>query len=446
MSATPVSVKPKATGRERWAWYLYDFGNSAYAAVVLLAVYAAYFKGSVVGGARGSSLWGIAVGIAMLIVAVSAPFLGAIADFSGSKKRFLLFYTALCCTFTTALFFVQSGDWLAGMLFFILAEVGYRSAQVFYNALLPEIAGPDEIGTVSGNGWAIGSVGGIICLLIVLIPIVLTDSNPLVVRLSMVFTAVFFVLSTLPTVFWLKERAEPQPLPQGETYLSIALKRLGNTLKAVRTYKEFIKFMVAFLIYNDGILMILDFGAILGAVLFGMEQQELIIFMIIVQATSVVGAYFFGLLVNAMSGKRSLLISLLLTIAPVIWLYFSNSRVEFYLIGALAGFALTGVQSVSRTVVGMFSPPGKSAEFYGFFAVTGRTSSFIGPTVFGILAAQATQWILNAGGTTALLAEQQGHRYALFSILAFLVVGTLLLLLVNEKKGRHAALANGEEA
>ena len=433
----------KSSRRERWAWYLYDFGNSAYAAVVLLAIYAAYFKGEVVGGAEGSRLWGIAVGIAMLIVAVTAPVLGTLADFSGTKKRFLFFYTALSCIFTASLFFVQRGDWLIGMLFFVLAEVGYRSSQVFYNALLPEIAGPEDIGKVSGNGWAIGSAGGVVCLLIVLVPIVLTGSNPLVVRLSLVFTAVFFALSSLPIFFWLRERAEPQQLPPGESYVTIAFKRLSRTFKAVRRFREFIKFILAFLIYNDGILMVLDFGAILGAVLFGMEQQELIIFMIIVQVTSIAGAYLFGLLTHTIGGKRTLVLSLLLMVVPVVWLYFTHSRVAFYIIGALAGFALTGVQSVSRTLVGMFSPQGQSAEFYGFFAVTGRTSSFIGPTIFGWLAAEATLWY-QAHGQQTLLAEQSGHRVALFSIIAFLLVGLLLLLLVNEKKARQAAQISPE--
>ena len=437
MTTTPTGTG--ASRRERWAWYLYDFGNSAYAAVVLLAIYSAYFKGTVVGGAEGSRLWGIAVGIAMLIVAVTSPVLGTLADFSGAKKRFLFFYTAMTITFCALLFFVQEGDWLTGMLFFILAEIGYRSAQVFYNALLPEIAAPDQIARVSGNGWAIGSFGGILCLLIVLVPIVLTGSNPLVVRLSLVFTAIFFATFSLPIPLWVRERAEPQQLPDSETYLSVALQRLGRTLRTIRKFKEFVKFIVAFLIYNDGILMVLNFAAILGAVLHGMEQQELIIFMVIVQVTSIAGAYLFGLIADDFGGKRALIASLLLMVVPVVWLYFSYSRLEFYIIGGLAGFALTGVQSVSRTVVGMFSPPGKSAEFYGFFAVTGRTSSFIGPTVFGIVAAEATEWYQSARQMTAVAAEQAGHRLALVTIVAFLAVGLILLLLVDEEAGRIAA-------
>ena len=441
---TTADVAQASTRRERWAWYLYDFGNSAYAAVVLLAVYSAYFQGGVVGGPDGSRLWGIAVGIAMLFVAITSPILGTIADFAGSKKRFLLFYTALACLFTAGLFFATEGRVVIGMLFFILAEIGYRSAQVFYNALLPEIAAPEEMGRISGNGWAIGSAGGIICLLIVLVPIVLTDSANLTVRLSLVFTALFFAASAAPLFLWLRERAEPQRLPDGESYLSLAFTRLKHTITAVRRFREFLKFMLAFLVYNDGILMILDFGAILGAVLFGMEQQELIIFMIVVQLASVAGAYLFGLIADDFGAKRSLVISLLLTIVPVVWLYFSYSKLEFYIIGGLAGFALTGVQSLSRTIVAMFAPSGQSAEFYGFFAVTGRTSSFIGPTIFGLLAAWASERYLETRQLTELAAEQAGHRVALFSIVAFLVVGLLLLAFVNERKAREAALTATE--
>jgi UMF1 family MFS transporter len=147
---TTATLEHTSTRRERWAWYLYDFGNSAYAAVVLLAVYSAYFQGKVVGGAEGSRLWGLAVGIAMLVVAVTSPVLGAIADFSGSKKRFLFVYTVMSIVFTATLFFVKPGSVLIGMLCFILAEIGYRGAQVFYNALLPEIATHAEMGRVSG--------------------------------------------------------------------------------------------------------------------------------------------------------------------------------------------------------------------------------------------------------------------------------------------------------
>lgn len=428
-----------ATRRERWAWYLYDFGNSAYAAVVLLAVYSAYFKGQVVGGSEGTRLWGLSVGIAMLVVAVISPILGTLADYSGSKKKFLFFFTSMAVIFTASLFFVMPGNIFIGMLFFILAEIGYRASQVFYNALLPEIAAPDEIGKVSGNGWAIGSFGGIICLVIVLALIMFVGGES-IVRLSFLITAVFYTASALPTFLWLRERAEPRPMPIGKSSFKVAIERLGKTFKAVKSYKEFIKFIIAFLVFNDGIMMTLDFAAIIGAVLYGMDQQQLIIFMIIVQVTSVGGAYLFGLLAHRWSSKNSLVLSLVLMIGAVVWLLFVDHLFVFYIVGGVAGFALTGVQSVSRTLVGQFAPEGKSAEFYGFFEVGGRTSSFIGPAVYGVIAAEAAI-IYATRGYDVLIAEQMGLKAAVISIIVFLVAGLILLLTVRQPKVRSQELA-----
>jgi len=425
-----VRKRIPTTRRERWAWYFYDFGNSAYAAVVLLAVYSAYFQGQVVGGSQGTRLWGISVGIAMLIVAVLSLILGTLADFSASKKRFLLFFTTLSVIFTAALFFVMPGDIFAGMLFFILAETGYRAAQVFYNALLPEIAAPEEMGKVSGNGWAFGSLGGIVCLLIVL-ALIMSIGGTTIVRFSFLITAVFYLISSIPLFLWLRERAEPQPLRQGEGYIGVAFRRLSDTFRAVRQYREFIKFIIAFLIYNDGIMMALNFAAIIGAVLFGMTQQQLIVFMIIIQITSVAGAYVFGILADRWSSKRSLIVSLAIMIGAVVWMVFVQNVTVFFVIGAIAGFALTGVQSVSRTLVGQFAPEEKSAEFYGFFEVGGRTSSFIGPAVYGFIAAEAAL-ILGGRGMDTINAEQTGIRIAIGSIVAFLLFGLVLLLKIRQ--------------
>ena len=431
----PLTKKPR--NREHIAWYMYDFGNSAYASVILLAVYSAYFKGTVVGGAEGSRYWGIAVGIAMLLVAIISPILGAIADFTASKKRFLFIFSAITWVFTGLLFFVEKGDILMGMVFFIIAEIGYRSGQVFYNSLLPEIAKPEDMGRVSGNGWAIGSLGGILILLI-LLPLIVILEGTLIVRLSLVFTSIYFAASAIPAWLWIKERAIAKELPEGETYLSVAFKRLGDTIKALGNFKDFLRFIIAFLVYNDGILMALNFASIIGAVMFGMEQTELIIFMIIVQITSVIGAYLAGILGKKWGFKRTLVYSIIMMALVVTSMIFAQNVTQFYIIGALAGFALTGVQSVSRTMVSYFAPEGRSAEFYGIFAVSGRTSSFIGPTIYGFLAFEAARYFENTRGLSTLLAEQSGQRVALGSIVIFLVAGLLILLAVKDPTKEYA--------
>jgi len=323
------------------------------------------------------------------------------------------------------------------MAFFVLADIGYRAAQIFYDGLLPEIAAPQEMGRVSGLGWAFGTIGGIVILLL-LMPLEGLLAAPLVPRVSMIVTAVFFGLFALPLFFWLRERAKKHKLPPGENYAALAVSRLLHTFRTARGFREFLKFVLAFFVYNDGIMIVMGFASIIGATLFGLTSQDILIFFILVQLTNVLGAYLFGWLVDRIGGKRSLLIALVLMTAVVIWLYLAHGKTTFYIIGALAGVAMAGAQSVSRTMVALFAPRGKSAEFFGFFATFGRVSSVIAPLVFGWLAAEAAIWYEGRGQAVAL-AEQSGLRIALLSIAAFIVVGTLLLLLVNEKKAIEAA-------
>jgi len=370
------------------------------------------------------------------IVAVAGPILGAVADASGSKKRFLLLSTAIACGFTASLCFVTEGAIALGMALFVLAEVGYRSGQVFYNAFLPEIATPQEMGRVSGNGWAIGSAGGVLCLLVVLAA-VRGIGGSLVVRGAFVFTALFYAAFAIPMFRWVTERTERRPLPRGREILLLPFRRLGETIRAARTHREFGKFLLAFLLYNEGILLVLTFGAILGATLFGLEQEQLVVFMILVQVASVFGAFFPGLAVGRIGVRSTLLLSLLGLMGAVVWLFFARTLLTFYVIGVVAGFALTAAQSVSRATVALLAPKERSAEFYGFFAIAGRTSSAVGPAIFGAIVFHIAR-ALERGGVAQAVAVEAAHRYALFAIVGFLILGAALLFTVPARIGARA--------
>lgn len=224
MSISQINDEKKGR-RQRWAWYMYDFGNSAYAAVILLAVFSKYFVEVVAADSKlpGTTLWNYAVMIAAVIVAILSPVLGTIADFSKSKKKFLFVFTIMSVVFTGLLFFVRKGDILAAVIFFILAETGYRAAQVFYDALLVDISTPENIGKVSGNGWAMGMLGGIVCLIIVLIPIQVIKGE-LMVRLAFLITALFYLISAIPTFLLVKQINEPEPLPAGVSHIRLAFR------------------------------------------------------------------------------------------------------------------------------------------------------------------------------------------------------------------------------
>jgi len=258
------------------------------------------------------------------------------------------------------------------------------------------------------------------------------------VRGSFIFTALFFAASASLIFLRVKETRQGHSLPPGESYFSISIKRLVNTFKAVRHFRSFLTFIIAFLIYNDGILMALDFAAIIGAVLFGMNQTQLIIFMILVQATSALGAWLFGIIGERTGFKKALIFSLILMIAAIIWMIFAQNLTTFFIIGGLAGFALTGVQSISRTMTSLFAPESKATEFFSFFAVAGKSSSFLGPTIFGLLSAGVAAR-MEAGGMNSILAEQYGTRAGTITIAFFLVIGLVILIFVNEKRARKAA-------
>ncbi len=422
------------TKKSRWSWYFYDFGNSAYASVVLLAVYSAYFKNVVVGGAEGTRLWGISVGVAAVIVAVVSPIFGTIADFTKSKKRFLILFTVISVVSTGLLFFVGEGDVVIGIIFFIIAEIGYRAAQVFYDALLTDVSTPETIGSVSGKGWAVGMVGGIVALLIVLLPIQLLGND--FIHWSFLITAVIYLVSSIPTFLWVNEKQTTAQVKAGKKTIRLAFTKLAETFRDVRNYKEFIKYMIAFLIYNDGIMMLMDFASIIGATLFGMQQIQLIIFVIIIQIAGAFGALLFGRIADRKSSKDAILLSLIILIASIACLFFIKNIIWFYVIGFIAGFSLSGAQATSRTMVSQLAPATKTAEFYGFLSVAGRTSTFVGPLVFGTISYRAHNWYVNHG-FDAVTAEQNGLLWAIGSIIAFLLIGALILLIVRRVSAKE---------
>lgn len=444
MENSPKSLleQTKTARQARRAWYLYDFGNSAYAAIILLAVFSAYFKNVVVGGAEGTRMWGIAVGIAAILVALISPILGAIADSSRSKKLFLFVFTGISVIFTALLFFVGKGDTIMAMVFFIMAETGYRGAQVFYDALLVDVSTPETIGYISGKGWAIGMVGGVVTLLIAVVPLQIIGNE--FIPYTFLITAFVYAISSLPMYFRVHETSPVIPIPEGETLLSVSFKHLYQTFKDIRNYKVFLRYMIAFLIYNDGIMMLMDFAAIIGATLFGLEQVQLIIFVIIIHITGALGALIFGKLSDEKSSKRSILLSLIILVISLIVLFFIKSTIGFFIIGAFAGFSLSGAQAVSRTMVSQLAPASKTTEFYGFLSVAGRTSTFIGPLVFGTLSYRMHNYYLNRG-LTELAAEKAGQYWGVGSIIAFLLIGFLILLSVREVTASKPMVYNEEQ-
>ena len=395
---------------------MYDFANSSFTTIIVTVIYSVYFKNVVVAqGELGTALWGRAISISMLMVAVTAPIFGAVADFSRAKKKFLFYNCYLTVIFTALLFFVKAGDIYKGMIFFIIANFAFNSGNVFYNALLPDVAPREEIGKISGWGWAIGYIGGLIALLLML-PLVHNNW----IRFVFPTVAAFFGIFAIPTFILLKEVKKPS---KRTNYFRTAFKRINQSLKNIKNFKELIKFIISYLIYNDGIIIVISFAAIYGATRFDMSTKQLINYFIIANITSMIGAFIFGYIFDKIGAKKTISITLVVWIAVVVWAFLCRSINEFYLIGMLAGIAIGSSQSSSRAMLALLTPDEKMAEFFGFYSVTGRIASILGPLVYGEV--------------SRITGDQ---KWAILSVVVFFVTGAIVLQTVNEEKGKLTAL------
>ncbi len=390
---------------------MYDFANSSFTTIIVTVVFAAYFKGVVVqDGELGTALWGRAIAISMLLVAISAPIFGAIADFSRAKKNFLFYNTYICIIFTALLFWVRKGDVVQGMTFFILANFGFNSANVFYNSLLPQITNSHNIGKISGLGWAVGYVGGLISLILIL-PLVSSQYFSWI----FIFVAVFFAIFSMFIFTHLKEVKRNS---KRTNYFRMAFIRISQSFKNIKSFKELLRFVISYLLYNEGIVVVISFAAIYGATRFGMTQKQMVTYFIVMQPSAMIGALGFGFLSDKLSAKSSIMISLIIWVCVVLGAFFSQTIIQYYAVGIVAGFAIGSSQSSSRTMLAKLTPPSKTAEFFGFYAFTGKVAAIIGPLIYGEI--------------SRITGDQ---RYAILSVIVFFIAGGFFLKTVNEKKG-----------
>ncbi len=415
---------------------MYDFANSAFATTILAVIFNHYFATVVAGGERGVELLGFrlhgasfftfSVSLSMVISAILAPFLGAVADASGSKKRFLMAFCYTAVVFTGLLYFVREGNYWRGAIFFIIANIGFAGGNVYYNAFLPEISNDQNIGRISGLGWALGYIGGGALLAINLVmlkyPRLLGfQEGSFSVQDCFLSVAFWWLIFSLPTFLLLKERATAIPI-SGGNYFVEGYRRLKHTFGRIRTFRELSKFLVAYLIYNEGIETVIVMASIFGANVLKMETGEIILFFLMVQGIAFFGSLVFGFLADAIGNKRTVMISLVIWSLIVVWAFqlgiIWDPRTEYWILGILTGIVLGGSQAASRSLQGIFTPDANSAEFFGFFAVSGKFASVFGPLIYGIL--------------IALTGSVQS---GILSVLAFFVAGGILLWTVNEKKG-----------
>ena len=411
------------------SWCLYDWANSAFASTIMAAVLPVFYSSVAADGlsrTTASSYWGYTNTIAMLVVAVCAPILGALADHSGTKKKFLASFAGMGIVSTAMLVFVGRGDWFLASFLYILGMIGFSGGNNFYDSLLPHVAGEKEIDRISAYGYAFGYLGGGILLAVNVAMILkphwfgIADAE-WATRYSFLTVAVWWAVFSIPV---LKNVPEPPVVAiQGESShpLRASLQRLSLTFGHIRRYREAFKFLVAFWLFNDGIGTIISMAVIFGAEI-NIPQEHLIGSILAVQFIGIPFSILFGRLAGRMGTKRAIFLGLAVYTGISVGGYFIQTAVHFWILAVLVGFVQGGTQALSRSLFGTLIPKTRSAEFFSFYDVSSKFAGIIGPAVFGLV-----------GQLTG------SSRLSVVALVVFFIGGGLILLTVDEKEGRTRA-------
>jgi UMF1 family MFS transporter len=414
------------------AWCMYDWANSAFATTIMGALFPPFYRALVTESGlaenTATAYWGYTTSVALLVIALIAPVLGAIADYTGGKKRYVAFFAGLGILATAAFVFIGTDTWLLASVLYIGGNLGFAGANVFYESLLPHIAQKDDIDQISTKGYASGYVGGGILLVINVLWIMKPEMFGMpdiafALRASFFSVSVWWGLFSIPLF-----RRVPEPLAARETGPAIhpikaGFSRLATTFREVTRYKQLLIFLIAFWIYNDGIGTIIKMATAYGDEI-GLELTDMTIALIMMQFVGIPFSFLFGTLAKKLGTKRSILLALgvytLISIAG----YFMRTATHFYVLAFLVGTVQGGSQALSRSLYGAMVPKHKTAEFFGFFSTSSKFAGIAGPLLFGVVSQIAGQ-----------------SRLSIVSLIIFFTVGGLLLTRVDVEEGIRVAQA-----
>jgi MFS transporter, UMF1 family len=449
--AAPSPLRPHAVGpvprkrapkREIFGWAMFDFANQAYTLLIITVVFGDLFTRVIVGDRGddyrlGNLLWSIGLSTSYLMVVFAAPLLGAIMDFSASRKRFLFASYLLTIVATTALYFVAPGYVVLGVLLLILSNFGYAVGESFIASFLPGLGPPEELGKISGFGWALGYVGGLVSAGFVLVYLgEVSAENFERIRWVGPFAAFFFLVAAIPTFVWLRERGTGQLLPAGASYLTMGVGRLRGTLRELASFRDLATLLGSIFFTMAGVYIVITFAFIYGAQVIGWDEGVRQLMFIVVQIFAAAGAFGFGMLQDRIGAKVTYLGTLILWIVAIgaIWgTPFLAAGAESYLglsweaqyvflfAGCLAGLSLGSSQSAGRTLVAILSPEGKAAEFFGFWGVASKLAAVFGVLGLGVL----QSWF--------------GLQSAILFCAALFAVAVVVGSAVDQERGRRRA-------
>lgn len=406
------------------AWCLYDWANSAFPAVITTFVFATYFTQAVAADpVTGTAQWGHALAVAGFAIAVLSPILGSIADYTGRQKLWLGAFSLVTAAAIAALWLVRPEVQSVplALVGIAVATIGFEVATVFYNALLPAVAPPSHIGRVSGWAWGLGYVGGIVCLAVILLvfvqvavpPFGLDKASAEHVRISGPFSALWYLVFALPLFVLVPE-------PAGRRLGTVQAMRRGlgdlaATLATLRAHRSIGRFLLANMVYTDGLTTLFAFGGVYAAGTFGMTIDEVIVFGIALNVTAGIGAFAFAWIDDLVGPRRTVLVGLAALVVIGTALLIVQSKLAFWILGLFLGAFFGPVQAASRSLVARISTAENRAQMFGLFALSGRVTAFVGPATL----AWATDWT-------------QSQRAGMATIIVFLLGGLVLLLRVPD--------------
>ena len=412
------------------AWSMYDWANSAFATTIMAAMFPPFYRSLVTESGlaenTATAYWGYTTSFALLVIALIAPVLGAMADYTGGKKRYVAFFAGLGVLSTAAFVFIGTDTWLLASILYIGGNVGFAGANIFYESLLPHIAKKNDIDQISTKGYALGYVGGGILLVINVLWFMKPEMFGMpdvafALRASFFSVAVWWGLFSIPLF-----RHVPEPPAAKETDSTVnpvtaGFSRLATTFHEITRYKQLFIFLVAFWIYNDGIGTIIKMATAYGDEI-GIEMTDMIIALIITQFVGIPFSFLFGTLAKKLGTKRSILLALGVYTLISIGGYFMQTATHFYILAFLVGTVQGGSQGLSRSLYGAMVPKRRTAEFFGFFSTSSKFAGIAGPLLFGVVSQIAGQ-----------------SRLSIVSLIVFFVVGGLLLTRVNVEEGLRLA-------
>jgi MFS transporter, UMF1 family len=438
---------PKNHPRELFGWKMYDWANSAFSTTVVGALYGPYLT-RVTQNAIGEngvianlgtfaitakSFYPLCISVAVVLQALSLPILGSIADYSHLKKKMMATFCYTGVAATCLMFFVTGRlYWLGGILF-IIANLSFGAAVVFYNGFLNDITTEDQRDKISSRGFAYGYLGGGLLLAANFALVTFADrlhlSTGMAVRLSLLSAGVWWGVFSLITFATLRNRAPEKSLPRGKSYLTVGFAELGRTFRELARLRHTLRYLIAYLFFNDGIQTVISLASVVMAqelfVAKGLETDEsfLLGIFLMVQFMAIFGALIFERLAYAITTKRAILISLLIWSAVVIYGYkFLHTTREAWFMAAVIAIVMGGSQALSRSLFSRMIPKGREASFFGLYEVSERGTSWLGPFIFG-----------------AVVAATNSYRQALLSVIVLFVVGTIILYFTDTDRAIHEA-------